>query len=277
MLADPTQVEQVIMNLAVNARDAMSRGGRLVLGTGVSSFDVAKAVAGGALQPGHYATLSVMDTGTGMGPEVLDHLFEPFFTTKERGRGTGLGLATVYGIVQQSGGGIDVASAPGKGSTFTVYFPFAQAHDSIVSAPRSHEASARGEGTILLAEDDDAVRALARTTLERAGYRVLAAQDGNSAITLAAAYPGRIDLLLTDVIMPGMNGRELAEQLTAMRPGVPVLFTSGYTGNVLADLGLPAAGVAFLDKPFTPRSLTTAVAALLGADNKREKERGRMV
>ena len=261
--ADPAQVEQVILNLAVNARDAMPHGGRLVLSTSVSAFAFAPQVTGGTLPPGTYATLSVTDTGTGITPDVQERLFEPFFTTKERGHGTGLGLATVYGIVQQSGGGVEVWSIPGEGSTFTVYFPVVLRQETVPTPLRLHEASARGEGTILLAEDDAAVRAIARTTLERAGYYVLSASDGAAALALANQHAEHIDLLLTDVIMPGMNGRELAERLTARRPGLPVLFVSGYTDNVLADLGIPSADHALLDKPFTPASLTAAVAAIL--------------
>ena len=264
--ADPAQVEQIILNLVVNARDAMERGGRLVLATGESAFTRPQTVASGTLPPGRYATLSVMDTGTGITLEVRERLFEPFFTTKERGHGTGLGLATVYGIAHQSGGGVDVQSVPGEGSTFTVYFPVALDHEAAMTeGPRLLETSARGEGTILLAEDDDAVRAIARTTLERAGYQVLSASDGASALGLADGHAGPIDLLLTDVIMPGINGRELAQAMTTRRPGLPVLFVSGYTGNVLADYGLPSLDHALLDKPFTPASLTAAVAALLGA------------
>ena len=262
--ADPAQVEQIILNLVVNARDAMDRGGRLVLATGESTFARAQTVGSGVLPPGRYATLSVMDTGTGITPEIRERLFEPFFTTKERGHGTGLGLATVYGIAQQSGGGVDVQSVPGEGSTFTVYFPVAPEHESATRGTQRRESSARGEGTILLAEDDDAVRAISRATLERAGYVVLPASDGASALAVADAHVGPIDLLLTDVIMPGMNGRELALAMTARRPGLPVLFVSGYTNNVLADYGLPSVEHALLDKPFTPASLTAAVSALLG-------------
>ena len=266
--ADPGQVEQVILNLAVNARDAMVRGGKLVLSTEERIFTVSHNVAGSTLAPGRYAMLSVTDTGTGITPAVRERLFEPFFTTKERGHGTGLGLATVYGVIQQSGGGIDVQSIPGEGSTFTVYFPLAIEREAAPASSHPPQASARGEGTILLAEDDDAVRAIARATLERAGYRVLAASDGLRALALLDEHPEEIDLLLTDVIMPNMNGRELAERLSALRPGVPVLFVSGYTDNVLADQGIPQSETALLDKPFTPASLTAAVAAILGADRK---------
>ncbi|MEO5817357.1 MAG: response regulator [Gemmatimonadaceae bacterium] len=264
--ADPGQVEQVILNLAVNARDAMAGGGKLVLATDERTFSDSQNVAGASLAAGRYATLSVTDSGTGITPAVRERLFEPFFTTKERGHGTGLGLATVYGVIQQSGGGVDVHSVPGEGSTFTVYFPLAAAGEVAPASNQSPAASARGEGTILLAEDDDAVRAIARATLERAGYHVLAASDGLRALALLDEHPGEIDLLLTDVIMPNMNGRELAERLSALRPGLPVLFVSGYTDNVLADQGIPQSETALLDKPFTPASLTAAVAAILRAD-----------
>lgn len=262
--ADPTQVEQVILNLAVNARDAMPAGGRIRLGTALALHDGPVATAGATLPAGAYAALTVSDTGTGIPLEIRDRLFEPFFTTKERGQGTGLGLATAYGIVQQSGGGIAVSSEVGHGTTFTVYFPVVTSAPDVVPAVASGldlVGSSRGQGTILLAEDDEAVRSIAREALERAGYDVLAAADGAAALALADAHPGSIDLLVTDVIMPGMNGRELADQLGARRPGTPVLFASGYTDNVLAAQLAP--GVALLDKPFTPALLTARVAALL--------------
>lgn len=262
--ADPTQLEQVILNLAVNARDAMPRGGRLRLATGAVAFDGPHAVAGAELPPGTYAMLAVSDTGTGIAPEIRDRLFEPFFTTKERGQGTGLGLATVYGIVQQSGGGIELASVPGSGTTFILYFPVAVVSEmGEDEVPHEPAVRARGEGTILLAEDDDAVRAIAREVLERAGYQVLAAADGATALTLADDHDGTIDLLLTDVIMPGMNGRELATALGRRRPGIRVLFASGYTDNVLAGQGALAPGVALLDKPFTPAELAAKVRGVL--------------
>ncbi|MEP6619478.1 MAG: ATP-binding protein [bacterium] len=268
--ADPSQVEQVILNLAVNARDAMPRGGQLILSIAEISLAHERAVVGGTLAAGTYASLTVRDTGTGIPMDIRDRLFEPFFTTKERGRGTGLGLATVYGIVQQSGGGIEVESEVGVGSVFTVYFPSVSGQEEAVVVHRGHQPSARGQGTVLLAEDDDAVRAIARTTLERVGYHVLSACDGPTALALAEAYEAPIHLLLTDVIMPGMNGRELAERLSLQRPGLPVLFVSGYTDNVLADHGLPAMETVLLDKPFTPATLTTAVAALLNATDEEQ-------
>jgi PAS domain S-box-containing protein len=264
--ADPTQLEQVVLNLAVNARDAMPRGGRLRVTTGGTVLREPLTAVGTTLPPGPYSTLEVSDTGTGISPEVLERLFEPFFTTKERGQGTGLGLATVYGIVQQSGGAITVSTELGVGTTFTLHFPVAAPGDEPVEAvPGPPDVSARGEGTILLAEDDDAVRAIAREALERAGYLVLAAPDGPGALALADAFAGSIDLLLTDVIMPGMNGLELAEALAERRPGLCVLYASGYTDNVLLDHGVLAPGVSLLDKPFTPAMLTARVAAMLGA------------
>jgi PAS domain S-box-containing protein len=262
--ADPTQLEQVILNLVVNARDAMPCGGRLRIAAGMMSFDASHPTIGAALPAGTYAMLTVTDTGTGISGEIRERIFEPFFTTKPRGQGTGLGLATVYGIVQQSGGGIEVASVPGNGTTFILYFPVADVSDAPAPAPaRARDVGARGEGTILLAEDDDAVRAIARETLERAGYRVLAAQDGSRAIGLADAHAGPIDLLLTDVVMPGMNGRELAQTLGARHPGLRVLFASGYADNVLLDQNALAPGVALLDKPFTPAELAAKVRDVL--------------
>jgi two-component system, cell cycle sensor histidine kinase and response regulator CckA len=266
--ADPTQLEQVILNLAVNARDAMPRGGTLRLATGAVTFESAQPTAGAFLPAGTYAMLTVSDTGTGIAPEIRDRLFEPFFTTKGRGQGTGLGLATVYGIMQQSGGGIEVASGSGPGTTFVVYFPIAAPADEREEdeAPRPDDSDRRGEGTILLAEDDDAVRAIAREALERVGYRVLAAADGAAALALSGEYDGAIDLLLTDVIMPGMNGCELAATLNRRRPGIRILFASGYTDNVLAGQDALTPGVALLDKPFTPAELAAKVRdVLLGA------------
>ena len=267
--ADPTQLEQVILNLAVNARDAMPRGGRLRLATGAVTFEETHATAGANLPAGTYAMLAVSDTGTGIAPEIRDRLFEPFFTTKARGQGTGLGLATVYGIVQQSGGGVEVASVPGNGTTFVLYFPVAPAGEPPVEevVPCARIVRERGAGTILLAEDDDAVRAIAREALERAGYQVLAAANGAAALALASAHEGAIDLLLTDVIMPGMNGRELAATLTRRRPGLRVLFASGYTDNVLVGQDALAPGVTLLDKPFTPAGLAAKVRdVLMGAN-----------
>jgi two-component system cell cycle sensor histidine kinase/response regulator CckA len=273
--ADPTQLEQVMLNLAVNARDAMPRGGHLRIRTGVLALEAPRAMSGMTLAPGRYALLEVTDTGTGIAPEVRDRLFEPFFTTKARGQGTGLGLATVYGVVQQSGGAIDVVSEVGRGTTFTAYFPVATASELEDGTDEPEEAR-YGSGriaagpqaataTILLAEDDEAVRAIARETLERVGYRVLSAPNGMDALALADGHDGAIDLLLTDVIMPGMNGRQLADALAQRQPGLRVLFASGYTDNVLMDQGALAPGVRLLDKPFTPAALALKVAEVLAA------------
>jgi two-component system, cell cycle sensor histidine kinase and response regulator CckA len=267
--ADPTQLEQVILNLAVNARDAMPRGGRLLVRTGAGHLAAPRTMSGTTLAAGTYATLEVTDTGTGITPEVRERLFEPFFTTKARGQGTGLGLATVYGIVQQSGGAIDVVSEIGRGSTFTLYFPVAPSSPDDASAAPAAAATPRlaarssVRATILVAEDDDAVRAIACETLTRAGYDVLSAANGVAALAVAAAHDAPIDLLITDVIMPGMNGRELADALSGRRPGLRVLFASGYSDNVLLDQGALAPGVTLLDKPFTPAALAAKAAEVL--------------
>jgi PAS domain S-box-containing protein len=262
---DRTQLEQVILNLAVNARDAMPRGGTLRLATGAIELDSPVAAAGSIIAPGRYALLTVTDTGTGIPPEIRDRLFEPFFTTKARGQGTGLGLATVYGIMQQSGGAVQITSAVGAGTTFALYFPMAdpdgERQDEVDDR---HDADARGQGTILLTEDDDAVRAIARETLERAGYRVLPARHGADALAVAESYDDPIDLLVTDVIMPGMNGRELAQTLSRRRTNIRVLFASGYTYNVLAGQDALTPGMMLLDKPFTPAELVAKVRDVLG-------------
>ena len=267
--ADPTQLEQVILNLALNARDAMPRGGRLRVCTARTWLTEPRVVSGAPLPAGEYALLEVSDTGTGITPEVRERLFEPFFTTKERGHGTGLGLATVYGIVQQSGGGIDVTSIVDEGTTFSLYFPVAESRsddeieDALPDRGAAIAPAQRSDITILLAEDDDAVRTIAREVLERSGYHVLVASDGLGALALADAHDGEIALLLTDVIMPGMNGRELSEALLRRRPGIRILFASGYTDNVLLDQGVLAPGVRLLDKPFSPALLATRVAEML--------------
>jgi two-component system cell cycle sensor histidine kinase/response regulator CckA len=261
--ADATQVEQVILNLAVNARDAMPDGGKLTIETANVTLD--EADAGGHLgtQPGEYVLLAVSDTGTGMNEEVKSHLFEPFYTTKELGRGTGLGLATVYGIVKQSGGDIRVYSEEGVGSTFKVYLPHAgPAAPLATPAPVRPEMPA-GQETILLVEDDEAVRSLARRVLSSRGYTLLETKDGQEALRLAAEYPGTIHLLLTDVVMPGMGGTTLAEQLARSRPGLKTLYMSGYTDNAIAHHGVLDPGVAFLQKPFGPMELARKVRAVL--------------
>jgi PAS domain S-box-containing protein len=261
--ADPAQVEQVIMNLVVNARDAMPQGGRLTVETLNVDLDSAYARDHIAVKPGPYVMLAVSDSGIGMSPETVAHIFEPFYTTKESGRGTGLGLSTVYGIVKQSGGYIWVYSEPGKGTTFKVYLP--RVAEQVEAKPDPSEISAPGKGseTILLVEDEEAVRELAIRILSAKGYSVVAAKSTKEAEQLSEKYTGRIHLLLTDIIMPGTSGRELARRITARHPRTRVLYMSGYTDNVLAQGGVLEAGLSFLQKPFSPGALVRKVRDVL--------------
>jgi CheY-like chemotaxis protein len=256
--ADPSQLEQVILNLVVNARDAMPRGGRLTVATAGIELDPAALREHPGAAPGAYVALDVRDTGTGISPEVRAHLFEPFFTTKAIGKGTGLGLATVYGIVKQSGGFISVTTELGHGTTFRVHLPqvagqppaVSPAADDRVKAP-----DASGTETILIAEDEEAVRRLSRRALERQGYTVLAAPNALEALHAAESHAGAIHLLVTDVVMPGMNGPDLARDLTRLRPDVRVLFMSGYAGEAKVQ--------PFLAKPFLPETLVKRVREVL--------------
>ncbi|HEY0779688.1 MAG TPA: response regulator, partial [Gemmatirosa sp.] len=272
VLADRGQIEQVVMNLVLNARDAMPSGG--TLGVAVSDVDVhAPDPEHCGVATGPWVRLAVSDTGVGMDAATQARIFEPFFTTKARGKGTGLGLATVYGIVTQAGGVVRVTSVPGEGSTFALYLPrvaaatgrqgSTPAHGVFVGAPPrdAHDAPA----TVLLVEDERTVRTIAREALMRNGYRVLVAEEGMQALAVARTHRGPIDLLLTDVVMPGMSGRELAEALTQERPATRVLFTSGYTEDEVLHRGVSADTVAFLPKPFTPAVLVQRVGVVLGA------------
>ncbi len=262
---DPGQVEQVIMNLAVNARDAMPEGGRLTLRTARVTIDEAYARSHIGVEVGPTVLLEVSDTGTGMTAEVQSHIFEPFFTTKPVGRGTGLGLATVYGILKQSGGHIEVLSEPGRGSTFQIYLPLAEEAETAGLAETPAARHAGGSETVLLVEDEEEVRELAREILTLMGYTILTAREPAEALRISLEHTGIIDLLLTDVIMPGMSGRQLADRLTAERPGLKVVFMSGYTDNAIVHHGVLEPGTAFVQKPFTPESLTRKVRDVLDA------------
>ncbi len=258
---DPSQVEQVLMNLVINARDAMPTGGKLTIETSRVELDAAYAAEHIGSEPGPHVMLAVTDTGHGMDSQVLSQIFEPFFTTKDKGKGTGLGLSTVFGIVQQSGGSIYVYSEPGKGSSFKVYLPCFDGIDARADDVRP-QAKGRGE-TILVAEDDLAVRRAAVEVLTSCGYALLVASDGKHAIELAETHPGVIDLLLTDVVMPQLGGRALAERIAIARPTIKVLFMSGYTDDAIVRHGVLEAGTPFLQKPITPRSLSARVREVL--------------
>ncbi|MHB8940358.1 MAG: hybrid sensor histidine kinase/response regulator [Desulfobacteria bacterium] len=263
--ADPGQIEQVIVNLAVNARDAMPGGGRITIATADAELSPAYAAAHPEVRPGPHVLLSVADTGHGMSDETQAHLFEPFFTTKERGKGTGLGLATVYGIVQQSGGHIRVNSAADRGSTFLIYLPRVEAPEDgaqVADRPLLPHPSP-GTETLLLAEDEEVVRGLAREILSGNGYKVLEAGNGREALLLSEAHRGEIHLLLTDVAMPKMSGRELTERIRLQRPDLRILYMSGYTDDVILRQGVIEDGIPFLQKPFTPEALARKVREVL--------------
>ena len=261
VLADPSQIEQVLLNLVINARDAMPGVGRLTIETANAELDEAYARRHTASRPGPHVMLAVTDTGSGMDEATRARIFEPFFTTKERG--TGLGLATVHGVVSQSGGNIWVYSEPGRGSTFKIYLPRVEDAAGPAAAVEIPREPPRGSETILLVEDDDDVRALIREALEAHGYTVLDARGPDEALVLAAAAPGLIHLLLTDVVMPRMSGRELAAALGRARPGLRVLYVSGYAPDAVARHGILDPGAAFLSKPFTPLGLAQKVREVL--------------
>jgi PAS domain S-box-containing protein len=263
VLADPGQIEQILMNLAVNARDAMPRGGELSFETeNVEIHETQPGVGGVRMHAGSYVRLTVTDTGEGMDEETLSRIFEPFFTTKEKGKGTGLGLATVYGIVKQSGGFIWARSEPGKGSAFEVYLPQAEADlESVVKDPPALKTL--GGETVLVVEDEEAVLKLARSILERAGYKALTARNGAEALRIVEASEEPIHLLLTDVIMPGMSGRALADGAQGLCPGLRVLFASGYTDDAIVHHGVLEAGARLLEKPYSRKTLLDAVRAAL--------------
>jgi two-component system, cell cycle sensor histidine kinase and response regulator CckA len=257
--ADRGQLEQVVLNLAVNARDAMPRGGELTIETANADLTEKDVQRYRYVIPGSYVVLTVSDTGVGMDAETQSHIFEPFFTTKEKGKGTGLGLATVYGIVKQSGGYIWLDSTPGKGTTFRIFLPIAAGVVESGAPMIASGSRPKGTSTILLVEDETSLRKLARTTLENAGYRVLEAPDAPHAIEISANASSSVDLLLTDVIMPGMSGGDLAKKLSRERPQMPVLFMSGYTDGAIEMQGNLKPGLVVLRKPFTRDTLLRTV------------------
>jgi len=272
--ADRGQIEQVLMNLAVNARDAMPDGGKLIIQTSNAELDAAFVRQHPGSRPGQYVMLSVTDTGTGIDPEIQSQIFEPFFTTKERDKGTGLGLATVYGVVKQSGGYIAVESEKGKGASFQVYLPRIEQTVEVYAESSPVPATVRGWETILLVEDADALRKLAHMFLKGNGYQVLVAANGSEAIEIARQHVGPIHLLLTDVVMPGINGRVLAERLAPSHPGMAVLYMSGYTDSFIAGHGVLEAGTHLLHKPFTEEILTRRVRGVLDSKKDAADSRG---
>jgi CheY-like chemotaxis protein len=264
VMADPTQIAQVLMNLSVNARDAMPDGGTLTFETANVELDEEYVHGHAVGRPGPYVMLAVTDTGIGMDRETQSHVFEPFFTTKPEGVGTGLGLATVYGIVKQSGGFIWVYSEPQHGATFKIYLPRVD-QPAEPPSPVVDAATPRGHETILLVEDQDALREMILEVLVEHGYTLLAAANGAEALEVARRHAGPLHLLLTDVVMPGMSGRELTERLLAERPGLRVLHMSGYTNGSIEARGLSARGVLRLEKPFASSTLMQAVRRALEA------------
>jgi CheY-like chemotaxis protein len=261
--ADQGQLEQVLLNLAVNARDAMPGGGTLSIETSDIVVRDGDAWTGEGVRPGRYAVLTLSDTGIGMSDEVKRHVFEPFFTTKGPGKGTGLGLAVVHGFVKQSQGHIVLDSSPGRGTTFRIYLPNVDQPLAVRPPASDVSPTPRGTETILLVEDEEGVRALGRRILQAHGYTVIEAGDGASALRAAKAHRGTVSLLVTDVVMPGLNGRALAEQLVALRPSLKVLYVSGYTDDAVVRYGIQQDDTNFLAKPFTPDGLASKVRSVL--------------
>jgi CheY-like chemotaxis protein len=253
VLVDPGQIHQVLMNLVINARDAMPDGGQLSIGTTVAQIDGQPDVV-----------LTVTDTGQGMDEQTREHIFEPFFTTKGLAKGTGLGLATVYGIVKQSHGWIQVHSEPGKGSSFAVHLPRAVGPEAVIDASPSGNGLLRGSETVLIVEDQEEVRTFVVKALSEYGYQVIDAADGPQALALSESHAGPIHVLLTDVVLPGMNGREVADRITVARPEIAVLFTSGYTADVIAHRGVLDRDVAYIPKPYTAEAIAEKVREKMG-------------
>ena len=264
VVADPGKIEQVLVNLAVNARDAMPGGGRLTISTANTEVDEAYAVSWADLAPGCYVALTVADNGTGMPPEVIERAFDPFFTTKPKGAGTGLGLATIHGIVAQAGGNVRIYSEPGIGTTIAVLLPVTdQAHAAADTAADAAEGG--GGELVLVVEDESALREVTRRILTRNGYRVLALACGDEAIAAASECDERIALLLTDVVMPGMQGKEVAERVCQIQPGIRVLYMSGYTEGLLSAPGVLDAGINLIEKPFTEAAMLKKLRSVIRA------------
>jgi PAS domain S-box-containing protein len=260
--ADQAQLEQIILNLTTNAKDAMPKGGKLIIETANIYLDAAYAKYHHEISPGWYAMLAVSDTGIGMDEATIHHIFEPFFTTKQKGKGNGLGLAMVHGVVKQSGGHITVYSEPGHGTTFKIYLPLAEGLDAVPFPERKAISQFQGDETVLLVEDEEDIRQMTREILEAQGYAVLEA-TGNQSVAISQQYDGEIHLLLTDVMMPDVNGRELAEHLSRQRPNLKVLYMSGYTDNVIMHHEILKPNIVFLQKPFTPQTLAEKVRMAL--------------
>ncbi|OPX96725.1 MAG: Blue-light-activated protein [Syntrophorhabdus sp. PtaB.Bin047] len=260
---DPSQLDQLLANLCVNARDAITEVGKVTIETGNRVFDETSRGLDSGFVPGEYVMLAVSDDGNGIDRGVLDHIFEPFFTTKEAGKGTGLGLSTVYGIVKQNEGFINVYSEPGKGSTFRIYLPRFEGETGEPVAENAAEVPQGGGQTVLLVEDEPTILNVGREMLESLGYKVLTAETPGEALHQVRAYAGEIQLVLTDVVMPEMNGRDLARLLLDIRPGLRCLFASGYTADIIAHQGELDAGVVFIQKPFSIRDLAAKVREAL--------------
>ena len=261
---DMSQIDQILANLCINARDAIAGVGKVTIKTAGVAFDKAYCTRYAGFVPGEYVQLAVSDDGCGMSKEIQDKLFEPFFTTKRVGQGTGLGLATVYGIVKQNSGFIYVQSEPGQGTTFNIYLPRHTGKSAQIETKDPAERIRRGHETILLVEDEPAILNVGKLMLERLGYRVLAAATPGEAIDLAEKHAGEIHLLLTDVVMPEMNGRDLARRLMSLYPEVKRLFMSGYTADVIAHHGILQEGTHFIQKPFLMKDLAESVHKALG-------------
>jgi len=264
--ADPGQIEQIVMNLAFNSRDAMPEGGELTVQTANVHLDEAFARLYRGVRPGPHVMLVVRDTGCGMDEETQSHIFEPFFSTKEKGKGTGLGLATVYGTVEQSGGAVTLSSKLGQGTTISIYLPRIEETAEVVEPTKAPPESLEGSETILVVEDDDAVRNMTREFLKIKGYTVVEARSAPDAIQFTKRHNGPIDLVLTDVVMPGMKGRELVERLARLRPGMKVLYMSAYTEDAIINYGILGPGTAFIEKPFSPDDLAYKVREVLRSD-----------